>query len=75
MMSTQDITLRLQTTKISSIGVPTCRAAVAILISHITCHMSMSCHIISCYRCLIEEHYGKALIKLAKSCSGKDEMG
>ena len=33
-----------------------------------TCHMS-------CYRCLIEEHYGKALIKLAKSCSGKDEMG
>ena len=35
----------------------------------------VTCHIISCYRCLIEEHYGKALIKLAKSCSGKDEMG
>ena len=26
-------------------------------------------------RCLIEEQYGKALIKLAKTGSSKDEMG
>ena len=65
-MSTGDKTQRF---KITSYNIVVCGDI------DITCHMSMSCHIISCYRCLIEEHYGKALIKLAKSFSGKDEMG
>ena len=61
-MSTRDKTLRVQ-------------KLLVLMMQHAPvtpCHMS---HVISCYRCLIEEHYGKALIKLAKSCSGKDEMG
>ena len=62
-MSTRDKTLRVQ------------KLLVSMLQHAPVTPERVTCHIISRYRCLIEEHYGKALIKLAKSFSGKDEMG